>query len=73
MGGDCGTRASLLDLLERRMRMAILSQDRGEPQIDRIAEVAGRAAGWDETRRKEEAQSYKDRLKNHYSIHPNKI
>lgn len=61
---------SLPDLLERRMRMAILAEDRGVPHIGKIAEVAGRAAGWDEQRIKREEQSYLDRIKQHYSIHP---
>ncbi|TAL28902.1 MAG: glycerol-3-phosphate dehydrogenase/oxidase [Alphaproteobacteria bacterium] len=61
---------NLTDILERRMRMAILAQDRGVPEIKKIAEVAGRAAGWDEARIKKEEEGYLARIKKRYTIQP---
>ena len=39
--------ASLCDLLERRLRMVVFAEGQGLLQLDRIAEVAAAAAGWD--------------------------
>jgi glycerol-3-phosphate dehydrogenase len=61
---------SLPDILERRMRMAILSTDRGLTELGRIAKVAGDAAGWSERRISEEKDKYLSRIKQSYSIQP---
>jgi glycerol-3-phosphate dehydrogenase len=63
---DCP--ASLCDLLERRMRMALFAPGQGLPQLSRIAEVAGRAAGWDADRCREEARAYAASVRRRYQI-----
>ncbi len=62
--------ANLLDILERRMRLAILTTDQGLPNLDKIVAVAGKAAGWDKERMEQEKKSYQTRIKNHYQVQP---
>lgn len=59
---------SLCDLLERRMRMALFARGQGLPELTRIAEIAGQAAGWDEERARAEARAYTTSVQNRYQI-----
>jgi glycerol-3-phosphate dehydrogenase len=61
---------NLTDILERRMRMAIFSKDQGLTEINKIASIAAKAAGWDHKRKEQEIKSYKERIKLKYSIQP---
>jgi len=62
--------AGLCDLLERRMRLAILAVGQGLPQIEEIAAVAGEVAGWDSARVREEVAAYAGTIRRHYQIAP---
>jgi glycerol-3-phosphate dehydrogenase len=61
--------ATLCDLLERRLRLAIFAIGQGlGPSLDAIARVAGRAAGWDEERTREEIAGYVRSVRTRYQI-----
>jgi glycerol-3-phosphate dehydrogenase len=60
--------ATLCDLLERRMRLALFAVGQGLPELDRIASVAGEAAGWDVARVREEAAGYARAVRRRYQI-----
>ncbi|HVP27691.1 MAG TPA: glycerol-3-phosphate dehydrogenase/oxidase [Myxococcota bacterium] len=60
--------ASLCDLLERRMRLAIFAEGQGLPELDRIVRVAADAAGWDEGRARSEAAAYARAVRRRYQI-----
>lgn len=62
--------ASLCDLLERRLRVALACASHGLPQISRIADVAAETAGWDAERRSEEIAAYTESVRRHYQILP---
>ncbi len=62
--------ASLCDLLERRMRLAIFASGQGLPELDAIARIAGEAAGWDEERIHAEALGYARSIRRRYQIQP---
>jgi glycerol-3-phosphate dehydrogenase len=60
--------ASLCDLLERRVRLALFAEGQGLPQLARIAEVAAAAAGWDAERTRAEATAYATAVRRRYQI-----
>ncbi len=60
--------ATLCDLLERRLRLALFASGQGLPELPRIAAVAAEAAGWDDARSREEAQRYAQAVRRRYQI-----
>jgi glycerol-3-phosphate dehydrogenase len=60
--------ASLCDVLERRVRLALFAEGQGLPQLARIAEVAAAAAGWDPERTRAEATAYAASVRRRYQI-----
>ena len=60
--------ASLCDVLERRVRLALFAEGQGLPQLARIAEVAAAAAGWDSERTRAEAAAYAAAVRRRYQI-----
>ena len=60
--------ATLCDLLERRLRMAIFAVGQGLPELPLIAKTAAEAAGWDEERAQAEAMAYADVVRRRYQI-----
>jgi glycerol-3-phosphate dehydrogenase len=60
--------ADLGDVLERRVRVATLAPGQGLPQLERLARVAGEAAGWDAARVREEMQRYRARVALRYRV-----
>jgi len=60
--------ATLCDLLERRVRLALFAEGQGLPQLARIAEVAAEAAGWDAERARAEAAGYAAAVRRRYQI-----
>jgi glycerol-3-phosphate dehydrogenase len=60
--------ATLCDLLERRLRMAVFAVGQGLPELPRIAELAAQAAGWDAERARAEAEAYAARVRRRYQI-----
>ncbi|HTY17036.1 MAG TPA: glycerol-3-phosphate dehydrogenase/oxidase [Myxococcota bacterium] len=60
--------ATLCDLLERRVRLALFAEGQGLPQLARIAEVAAEAAGWDAERAHAESAAYADAVRRRYQI-----
>jgi glycerol-3-phosphate dehydrogenase len=62
--------ATLCDLLERRMRVALLAEGQGLRNLDGIARIAGEAAGWDAERSRTEALAYADSIRRRYQIVP---
>jgi glycerol-3-phosphate dehydrogenase len=63
---DCP--ASLCDLLERRVRLALFAPGQGLPELPHIAELAGRVAGWDAERCRAEARAYTASVRRRYQI-----
>lgn len=61
---------SLCDLLERRLRLALFAIGQGLPELDGIAAVAARAAGWDAERTRAEAEGYAAAVRRRYQIAP---
>jgi glycerol-3-phosphate dehydrogenase len=60
--------ASLADVLERRVRLALFAEGQGLPQLARIAAVAAEALGWDAERTREEAAAYAAAVRRRYQI-----
>jgi glycerol-3-phosphate dehydrogenase len=60
--------ATLCDLLERRLRMAIFAVGQGLPELAQIAQTAARAAGWDAERTRAEACNYVAAVRRRYQI-----
>jgi glycerol-3-phosphate dehydrogenase len=60
--------ASLCDLLERRLRMAIFAVGQGLPELAEIAETAAEAAGWDRERTRAETRDYAAAVRRRYQI-----
>jgi len=60
--------ATLCDLLERRLGMAIFAVGQGLAELPAIAEAAARVAGWDEERTHAEAMAYVDSVRRSYQI-----
>lgn len=60
--------AGLADLLERRIRVAVLCAQGGLAELDRMVNVAGDAAGWDAARRTMEADQYTGRVQRRYRV-----
>ena len=62
--------ASLCDLLEHRVRMAIFAEGQGIPELPAIARLAAEAAGWDEERTRAESRAYRETVLRCYQIAP---
>jgi glycerol-3-phosphate dehydrogenase len=60
--------ATLCDVLERRVRLALFAEGQGLPELARIAAVAGEALGWDAERTRAEASAYAASVRRHYQI-----
>jgi len=60
--------ASLCDLLERRLRLALFAVGQGIAELDEIAAVAAEAAGWDAEQRRKEADAYLEAVQRRYQI-----
>lgn len=60
--------ATLCDLLERRVRMAIFAMGQGLAELPWIAAAAAATAGWDEERTRAEAMAYTHAVRRHYQI-----
>lgn len=60
--------ASLCDVLERRVRLALFAEGQGLPELSRIAAVAGEALGWDAERTRAEAAAYAAAVGRRYQI-----
>jgi glycerol-3-phosphate dehydrogenase len=60
--------ATLCDLLERRVRVALFAEGQGLPQIARIAGVAASALGWDAERTRAETAEYVSVVRRRYQI-----
>ncbi len=60
--------ATLCDLLERRVRLAVFALGQGLEELERLARLAGEAAGWDEARVRDEADAYVAAVRSRYQI-----
>jgi len=60
--------ASLADVLERRVRMALWASGQGVPELPQVARIAAEAAGWDAERARAEAAGYTASLRRRYQI-----
>lgn len=58
----------LCDVLERRLRVAVVAPGQGLAELGEIARVAAEAAGWDEARTREEVGAYLASLRRSYQI-----
>jgi glycerol-3-phosphate dehydrogenase len=60
--------ATLCDLLERRLGMAIFAVGQGLAELPAIAAAAARVAGWDEERARAESMAYVASVRRRYQI-----
>jgi len=60
--------ATLCDLLEHRIRVAIFAEGQGLPELASIASTAARAAGWDAAQERAEALAYAAAVRRRYQI-----
>jgi glycerol-3-phosphate dehydrogenase len=60
--------ATLCDLLERRLRLALFAKGQGLPELKTIARIASRAAGWDAERTRAEAATYAATVRRRYQL-----
>jgi glycerol-3-phosphate dehydrogenase len=60
--------ATLCDILERRVRVAVFAIGQGLYELERISRVAGEAAGWDDARIRAEAAAYAAAVRQRYQI-----
>jgi glycerol-3-phosphate dehydrogenase len=60
--------ATLCDLLEHRIRVAIFAEGQGLPELASIASTAARAAGWDSAQENAEALAYAAAVRRRYQI-----
>jgi glycerol-3-phosphate dehydrogenase len=58
--------ATLCDLLERRIRLALFAEGQGLPEIDGIAALAGETAEWDKERIRRETAAYREKVRRRY-------
>jgi len=64
--------ATLCDLLERRIRVALFAEGQGLRNLSQIARLAGEAASWDGERTRAEAVAYADSVRRRYQIVPSR-
>lgn len=60
--------ATLCDLLERRLRVALFTRDQGLSALRAIVGVAGQALGWSAERRRSEAEAYAETVRRRYRL-----
>jgi glycerol-3-phosphate dehydrogenase len=60
--------ATLCDVLERRVRLALFAEGQGLPELARVAQVAADALGWDAERTRVEARAYAATVRRRYQI-----
>ncbi len=60
--------ASLCDVLERRVRLAVFAKGQGLPQLTALAQVAQSAAGWSDTQTRAEAERYQRVVQERYTV-----
>ncbi|MEE8508286.1 MAG: glycerol-3-phosphate dehydrogenase C-terminal domain-containing protein, partial [Myxococcota bacterium] len=60
--------ATLCDLLERRLRVAMFAPGQGLPELSLIAQTAAEAAGWDAARTRAEMRAYTESVHGRYRI-----
>ncbi len=60
--------ATLCDLLERRLRVAMFASGQGLPELARIAQVAAESAGWDADRTRAEMRAYTNAIHRSYRV-----
>lgn len=63
--------ATLCDVLEHRVRLAVFAEGQGLPELARIAAVAAEALGWDAERAGAEARAYAASVRRRYQIAAN--
>jgi glycerol-3-phosphate dehydrogenase len=62
--------ASLCDVLERRVRLAVFAAGQGLPELEALARVAQQAAGWSDRRTAEECEQYRAVIRQRYTVAP---
>jgi glycerol-3-phosphate dehydrogenase len=62
--------ATLSDVLERRVRMAVFAAGQGLAEVDALAAAAARVAGWGDARIAEETARYRDVVFRRYQVRP---
>ena len=60
--------ATLCDLLERRLRVAMFAPGQGLPELSLIAQTAAEGAGWDADRTRAEMRAYTESVHGRYRI-----
>ncbi len=60
--------ATLCDLLERRLRVAMFAPGQGLPELSLIAKTAAEGAGWDADRTRAEMRAYTESVDRRYRI-----
>jgi glycerol-3-phosphate dehydrogenase len=60
--------ATLADVLERRVRLAIFAAGQGLTEVDALAAAAARVAGWSDVRMVEEVERYRTIVHRRYQV-----
>lgn len=60
---------NLSDVLERRVRVAVLARGQGLPQLELLAKAAARVAGWSELEQREQSERYREVVSRRYQVH----
>jgi glycerol-3-phosphate dehydrogenase len=60
--------ATLADVLERRVRLAIFAAGQGLAEVDALAAAAARVAGWSDVRMVEEVERYRTIVHRRYQV-----
>ncbi len=60
--------ATLCDVLERRVRLAVFAKGQGLPQLKTLARIAQEAAGWSDAQTREEQARYARIIQERYTV-----
>lgn len=62
--------ATLCDVLERRVRLAVFARGQGLPQLDELARLAQSEAGWSDAETRDQQERYRTLIRERYSVRP---
>ncbi len=62
--------ASLRDVLERRVRLAVFARGQGLPELAELAQAAQTVTGWSDAQMRDEQERYRALIRERYSVRP---
>jgi glycerol-3-phosphate dehydrogenase len=60
--------ATLADVLERRVRVAVFAAGQGLAEVDALASAAARITGWNDARTADEVERYRAIVRRRYQV-----